>query len=478
MNTRSLRFQLTLWYAGWLACVLAVVCVGAYLVVRTYLIASLKDTHLRRVRQISQLLQSEQPPATGRALADLVENRFAPGFNNRFLRILGDGGRILYVSGPPQDHSFEPRSVAPPGDAGREESVHVEALDGGRRMLVACLRMASAQLGAVVIESGASMDAVDGTLRQMTMGLGLLLPVVTLIAATGGYLLVKRSLAPVSAIAASASRISSQNLGERLPVPRTGDEVESLSIALNHMITRLDEAFQYSRRFVADASHELRTPLTVLRGELEALLQIRHLDSTVRDTIASLLEETERQANIVEGLFALSRLDAGEAQREWVAFDLGELAASTADQMNLLAEDKRIALRVEGESGVKVTGDPGRLKQVIVNLLDNAIKYTPSEGVITLRVLLEGDHPVLEVCDTGIGIPEEAMPHLFERFFRVDKARSREQGGAGLGLSIVKSICSAHDAAVTVRSHLGRGSVFRVQFPAAHRSPNPAVAPR
>jgi signal transduction histidine kinase len=238
------------------------------------------------------------------------------------------------------------------------------------------------------------------------------------------------------------------------------------------MIDRLEQAFQYSRRFVADASHELRTPLTILRGELESFAQEPGLSEELRDRVGSALEEVERLVNIVEGLFAISRLDAGEAQAEWVRFDLAELASSTADQMSLLAEDKQISLTCSAPSQVWIEGDRARLKQVIVNLLDNAIKYTGQGGAIALRVVSNGNHASLEVEDTGMGIPREALSRVFERFYRVDKARSRELGGAGLGLSIVKSICTAHHGRVEASSQPGQGSRFRVELPLAAASRN------
>src|SRR5262249_12626233 len=245
--------------------------------------------------------------------------------------------------------------------------------------------------------------------------------------------------------------------GGRLPVARTGDELERLSIALNHMIERLDAAFQYSRRFVADASHELRTPLTVLKGELEDFVQKGPVSPDWRDRFGSALEEVDRLTNIVEGRFAISRLDAGEAAAEWVKFDLTQLVSATADQMSLLAEDKKIKLSCQGTSGVWVEGDRARLKQVVVNLLDNAIKYTQEGGTVALTVSAQNGRAILEVADNGIGIPPQSLPRVFERFFRVDNARSRDQGGAGLGLSIVKSICTAHHGNVTASSTPGQG---------------------
>jgi signal transduction histidine kinase len=231
------------------------------------------------------------------------------------------------------------------------------------------------------------------------------------------------------------------------------------------MITRLDDAFQNSKRFVADASHDLRTPLTILRGELENFSDDSRLDSEMRERAASLLEEVVHLGKIVEQLFTLSRLDDGEAQTEWTRFDLTELAQTTVEQMNLLAEDKGISISCDASQPLPVKGNHVRLKQVVVNLLDNAIKYTPEKGAIQLRVHGVNGHAVLEVKDNGIGIPPDALPHIFERFYRVDKARSADSESAGLGLSIVKSICIAHGAEVEAQSTVGSGSCFRVKLP-------------
>jgi len=208
----------------------------------------------------------------------------------------------------------------------------------------------------------------------------------------------------------------------------------------------------------------LRTPLTILRGELEHLAEDARLDAELRDRAGSMLEEVVHLGKIVEQLFTLSRLDAGEAQTDWTRVDLSELAKTTAEQMSLLAEDKGISIACDARQPVPVKGNGVRLKQVIVNLLDNAIKYTPVNGAIQLRVLAVNGHAVLEVEDNGIGIPPEALPHVFDRFYRVDPARSADSESAGLGLSIVKSICSAHGAEVEAHSTVDGGSCFRVRL--------------
>ena len=408
---------------------------------------------MRRARQIGQLLREElQRHGEGQIGAE-VETRYAPDLNDRFVRITRYDGVVLCLSEPPKNQSFDPATLAPPTWPARVETSVQAPLVGGRRMLLAAHTVQAPGGTAYLVESGAPMDEVRADMRKWLAFLAAMLPVVALIALGGGYVLVKRSLSPVDRIAATAERISSHNLSERLPVAQSGDELERLSVALNRMIERLDQAFRYSRRFVADASHELRTPLTVLRGELESLVQELQSLPEWRERLGNTLEEVERLAGIVEGLFAISRLDAGEAAAEWVKFDLGELATGTADQMTLLAEDKQIKVACTAAKDVWVEGDRARMKQVIVNLLDNAIKYTPQGGAVTLTVASQDGKARLEVADNGMGIPPEALARVFERFFRVDTARSRDQGGAGLGLSIVKSICTAHRGRVRGQQH-------------------------
>lgn len=465
MNTRSLRFRLVAWYASLLAATFVALGVLTLAGLRHFLETSLRDTQMRRARQIADTLLVNVSRPGDAFIAPEVEAFYAPEANDRFIRITRSDGSALYASGKPKDDSFDPAGI--PGvrlTAGGERS-RKERLPGDKVLLIASLDYKTSTGALYVVEVGEPTARIEAMLNQVLLCLAMGLPIVVIVAAGGAYLLVNRALAPVDQIAGKAEQISQHNLSGRLPVARTGDELERLSLSLNRMISRLEDAVQNSKRFLEDASHELRTPLTVLRGELENLTQNARLDGDTRETLGSMLEEVERLAKIVEGLFALSRLDAGEAQAERVRFDLAELAATTADQMSLLAEDKGISVSCEAKAGITVQGDRARLKQVVVNLLDNAIKYTSRGGVIRLGVERANGHAVLEVADNGIGIPAEALPHVFERFFRVDKARSRDLGGAGLGLSIVKSICTAHGAIVEVESTAGQGTRFRIKLP-------------
>ena len=404
MNTRSLRFQLVAWYAGLLTGCFILIGAATYVVLQSSLVGALQETQLRRARQVGQLLLDEiRGPGEAR-VGEEVQARYAPDLNGRFVRITRGDGSLLYLSSAPKDQTFVPAKVPPPSWSSHTETAHQGPLPGGRKILLTASEVQTAGGARYLVETGAPMDDVQAHLRQWLMFLLVVLPVVAMLAVGGGAFLVKRALSPVDRIAASAQRISSQNLSERLPVTRTGDELERLSIALNHMVQRLDEAFQYSRRFMADASHELRTPLTVLRGELESFIQEPTLASEWRERLGSALEEVERLTGIVEGLFAISRLDAGEAAAEWVKLDLARLTAATADQMSLLAEDKNIQVTCSAAEPVWVEGDQARLKQVVVNLLDNAIKYTLQGGAVALSVSAIDSKAVLEVADNGIGI--------------------------------------------------------------------------
>jgi heavy metal sensor kinase len=470
VNTRSLGFRLVTWYASVLTLVFVLLGVLTLIYLRHYLEANLLDSQARRAQQIADTLLARLDRTGESALAQEVEELYSPAANERFIRITRGDGRVLYASGKPTDNTFDPSRVPVLRPESPIEHYRKESVPGGA-LLIATLkyRPPKGSRGSAgppyIVEVGASAERTETTLRQVLLMLAVGLPVTVSIAVAGGFALVRRALKPVERIAHEAEAITQHNLSQRLPVMQTGDELERLSLSLNHMIGRLEDAIQSSKRFVADASHELRTPLTVLRGELEGLALDEQLKLRTRESLGSMLEEVDRLAEIVEGLLALSRLDAGEGQAESVRFDLFELAAITADQMGLLAEDKNITIIREGEPEITVEGDRARLKQVVVNLLDNAIKYTPDGGSVRLRITREDGHAVLDVVDSGVGIPPEALPHVFKRFYRVDNARSRGQGGAGLGLSIVKSICAAHRVTVEVDSLPGRGSRFRLKFP-------------
>ena len=470
MSTRSIRFRLIAWYAGLLTGVFLLLAGFMFLGLRHFLEASLLETQTRRARQIADTLLANVNHTGESYVVGEIPALYAPEINNRFIRITRQDGSVLYASGRPQDQSFDPTGLPALASAPKKELSREEKLPDNKKLLIGALNYEAADGKRYLVEVGAPTASIETMLHQLLVLAAIGLPIVLLVAIGGGYLLVGRALAPVDEIARKAEQITQHNLSERLPVARMADELERLSLSLNHMIARLEDAFSNSTRFAADASHELRTPLTVLRAELESVVADRRVPAEARETFGSMLEEVEHLIRIVEQLFALSRLDAGEAQSEWVPFDLAELVATTADQMSLLAEDKGITVSCDAKQRVTVAGDRARLKQVVVNLLDNAIKYTLDGGTVHLKVTTSNGDAVLEVADSGIGIPPEAVAHVFERFYRVDQARSRNEGGAGLGLAIVKSISTAHGGKVEVESAVGRGSRFRVNLPLARHT--------
>jgi heavy metal sensor kinase len=465
MNLRSLRFRLAASFVGLL--LLVMLGFGAYIYerVEAFLIETSRGLLAHRVERIDALVRAI--PTTGEPyVAAQIETRYAPELNDKFVRVTRGDGSALFLGGSPNDHSFVPENVPRLADRSASLRARREPVVGASDLLIVSDSV-SAGSRAYLVEVGASLRNSDGVLRALLASLAAGIGVVALLSVLGGHVLMERAFGPVGSIMRAAQEITFKHLSRRLPVPESGDEIASLSIALNQMIARLDESFRNTSRFTADASHELRTPLTIIRGELEALMSRRDLAPDLRDELASLLEEIERLGVIVERLLSLSRLDAGEAQSERVRVDLAELSETTAEQMCLLAEEKQISLVCETRDAVVIEGDRARLKQVVVNLLDNAIKYTPSGGRVLLGVRSSGASALLEVSDSGDGVPDAALAHLFERFYRADEVRSREVDGAGLGLAIVHSICSAHAGSVAVENLQPKGCRVTVTLPRA-----------
>ncbi|MGA3172047.1 MAG: ATP-binding protein [Chthoniobacteraceae bacterium] len=444
MNSRSISFRLVAWHAA----ISLLVCVGfglyTYFGLSYFLQLAEMDTLHRRAHEVAAILEAHMGQEGGPYTIELIKTSYAPENNDRFIRIRKPDGSLLYISGRPTDRAFDPTAVpllpartvaeaSHPITLGNLLLVQASAVVNGRQYLLDC---------------GESKLPDAQVLRGFLVMLGIGVPVILIVVVAGGAVLVRQALKPVRRIINTSKAITSSNLGQRLPIAETADEIEYLSVVLNEMIGRLEAAFQHSQRFSADASHELRTPLTIMRVELESMSQEPVMDTATREKIASILEETERMGKMVEGLLAISRLDTGEAVVNVSRFDLSILVAATAEQITLLADEKHITVRCNAVDPVEVTGDRFRLQQVIVNLLDNAIKYSPTGGEILLNIRTTDREAVLEVIDSGPGIPPEALPHVFERFFRADSVRTHSVNGTGLGLSIVRSICLAHGGTV------------------------------
>ena len=343
--------------------------------------------------------------------------------------------------------------------------------DSTEKPKVESIRVALAKSGSVLFIVAYPYDALQSSLDDFLQTLMLLIPVVLLVSTIGGWFFARASLHPVDELSRTAQDITASNLSRRLPVKKSNDEIKRLTETLNDMISRLESSFGRIRQFTADASHELRTPLTILTGELELALRSARTQEEYQEVISSALQETLRMSRVVEDLLLLSRADMGRIRLTSGKVNLNDMLADLADATAILGSEKELSITYRHEEEpLVVEGDHARLYQMFLNLLDNAVKYTPQGGAISLTLHRENNIAEIRVRDTGIGIGRDEQKKIFDRFYRVDKARSRAQGGVGLGLSIVEWTVHAHDGKITVESESGKGSTFIVRLPLADES--------
>jgi heavy metal sensor kinase len=324
-----------------------------------------------------------------------------------------------------------------------------------------------------------SLHDQEDLLEGAGQALLIAVPFALLLASTGGYFLARKSLAPVVRMSATAARIGAANLHERLPVANQRDELGGLAGVINDLLARLDKSFEQQRRFMADASHELRTPIAIMRSEAEvALSEPETSNQELRESIAIFKDETKRLTGIVEDLFMLARADAGQYKLTPKEFYLDELAGEVTRAVRTLAAERKLTLQLDAVEEMPFLGDENLVRRLLLNLVDNAIKYTPKEGAVTVSGKRDGKRYVITVSDTGRGISTEAQSHIFERFYRADSARSRAEddtagltSGAGLGLSIARWIAEAHDGSLELLHSSAVGTVFQLVLPAPQEYP-------
>ena len=352
----------------------------------------------------------------------------------------------------------------------------LQTLPGTRGGFRASARRISAPAGdytLVVLQSLHPQRELLGDIRHTFYWV---IPAALLLAFVGGYFLARQSLAPVAAMASQAGSMGASNLQNRLVVKNSRDELGRLATAFNQLLERLETSFEQQRRFVADASHELRTPVAILRGETEVTLaKADRSPAEYRDTLAVLRDESQRLAHIVEDLFTLTRADAGQYPLNLRDAYLDELAGQALVRARSLAAAKNITLKPSLESDLPIHADETLLARMLLNLLDNSIKYSPPNTTVELTCRREDLRYVIRVADHGQGIPAELQPRIFERFFRADKSRSRaeaESGGAGLGLSIARWIAEAHHGRLELTRSDSSGSLFTVSLPAPEKLAN------
>lgn len=441
---KSVKSRLTVLFLGLMAGLVLLFCGSLYLWIRRTLDRQLDQELLLQTRLFQEHFLSVQDKS-GPELASALETGLTP--TGSCASVVRADGRVLYAT---KGYPF-------PADR-KHFRVRIDGVDYRGRVS----RIQTSQ-GEVAIAVAVSEAGMQGQLREVLLYFAIFVPVMFLLSWLAGLLFVGRALQPLERIRRQAEQISRSSLAERVPEPEVGTEFKRLARTFNEMLERLERAFEDLQSFAADAAHELRTPLANLRAELETALQT---PQPVPDPVLlSLAEEIERMSRIVTDLLTLAKLDLRQyaLRREQVA--LAPVVREVCEIWQPVAAERRIALAVRECADASVEGDPVALRRVLMNLVENAIKYNRDEGRVDLSLRAANGTATLEVADGGPGIPAEHLPHLFRRFYRVDKARSRETGGAGLGLAICKSFVEAHEGKIEVASEAGKGTTFTVTLP-------------
>lgn len=457
----SIRARLTAWYAVVLAVMLVVYAAATFLAVRHEFSEQLDD-QLHEDFETAETLLTRT--ADGRIVWSGNEDHDEHADADRIYEVWSASGEQIHRSGAAA--ALPPVALASASSSYRYETV--VASNGERwRSLRAPVTVGG---HAVVLRASRSEERVLGELREILLVLVLGLPLVVLLAGVGGYVLAQRALLPIDHLASEARRITAERLHERLSVANERDEIGRLAAVINDTLGRLESSFDQLRRFTADASHELRTPLAVIRGIGEAAVSERRAAADYEEAIGSMLEEADRMSNLVDTLLRLSRGDAGTIRLSREPVDLGEIARDVASSLGVLAEERHQKISVEAPEPVVMPVDRLVLREAVTNVLDNAIKYSPTHSIIAIRVERAADAALLAIADQGPGIPPEHRDRIFHRFFRIDEARSRDGGGAGLGLAIAKWAVEMHGGHITVDQRTGGGSEFRIVLPFASGS--------
>ncbi len=328
------------------------------------------------------------------------------------------------------------------------------------------LRSIALQSSFGYVSVGIPMDRIYSTLDSLLTYFLISIPFVLLISTAGGLALSKLTLGKIDKITATVKEIRAKNMSRRLPKYKADDEIARLSDTINEMLDRIENSFEQTRRFTADASHELRTPLTILRGELEIALRREKTPQEYQELIASALDEVIRLSKMVETLLDLSKADTGNIKLTLEKKNISILMRDIADDVIFLAEVKNISVKTDIQENINSMADIGRLHQAVLNIIDNAVKYTPEGGEIFIGLKKTSKNIEISVKDNGMGIFEEKLNKIFERFYRIDEARFINEKGSGLGLSIVKWIVSAHNGKIDISSTPGKGTTFKILLPA------------
>jgi heavy metal sensor kinase len=466
MAAPSIRFRLTGWYSLVLFLMLVVYASATFIAVRHEFLEQLDD-QLHDDFETAEGFLSASP--NGRIAWSADRHHDPDEDEDRGSDVWAATGEQLYRSGASQ--ALPPVALAATLARPRYESL---VANGRRWRTLSGTTLAAGR--SVVLRVCRSEEHVRAQLSEILVVLVLGLPLVVVLAGGGGYVLARRALAPIDHLATEARRITADRLHERLSTSNPDDEIGRLTAVINETFARLESSFQQLRRFTADASHELRTPLSVIRGIGEMELKEPRTPAEYRDALGSILEEVDRLTHLVDTLLRLSHGDAGTVRLARAAFDVDELAKEAVLSLTVLAEERGQRLAVEVADDVTVTADRLVVREALTNVIDNAIKYSPKGSTIVVRVGSLAGRAVIEVLDQGPGITAEYRDRVFDRFFRIDQARTRDGGGTGLGLAIAKWAVEVNGGTISVEAGANGGSVFRITLPGAPQlisSPNP-----
>ena len=454
MANVSIRVRLTLWYSLVLLTALSVFGWGVWLAASHRLMSSIDAALIDQAKGVITVIRTEHDPAHPNVLEEELTEYAQALPEGNLIDVRVSNGRQILAS---KMVALE-RADGTPNSFGNQKT--------GRARYRTYLTAADVNGEHFQILVATPLRGTQDILRELRVLLLATGPIVLLIAALGGYWISRRALAPVDEMTQAARSIGIQNLSRRLTVPATGDELQRLSQTWNDMLARLETAVKRLSQFTADASHELRTPIALIRTTAELTLRRERSLETYREALRQIVTESERTTRLVEDLLLLARADAGLPALPLERVELTPLVRDICEQGQVLAEARQLQISADlPHEPVFVTANDPALRRLLLLLVDNAVKYTPAGGRITVSVGHDPAGATVAVRDTGIGIPDFALPHVFERFYRADDSRNRDAGGAGLGLSIAKWIAERHHASLEAESVVGEGSTFRVRFP-------------
>ncbi len=458
------KLKIIFWYTGLLTGILAAVSILLYTILGYQLRQEIDKNVLDKIEKIDHILveTKEPPPCDRRFYADIMSRRnsfwdiieYTDIADDKFILAVYCGDSLMYLSN--QYKQIKP-SI-------QRFQINTNCI---KTEVLAELpfSMSAINKTGYTIYVGYELSTVRSVQKRILEVILFIFPLGVILTIVCGYFVTQRSLKDIRTITTTTSNITSKSLSERIPTPSGKDEFTRLIHTLNSMIDRLEKSFTMVQQFSHDAAHEIRTPLTIIRGEIEELLKDEQCPENISNTVESILEEIEYLSSIADKLLLIHSLDTSKIEYHFTDINLDKTIADIYEDACVLSTEKELSIELEKNDPVVIKGNEELLVRLLWNLIDNAIKYTPSKGKVTINLLKKDGKAIVRVKDTGIGIPKAEIPKIFDRFYRVDKSRSRKLGGSGLGLAICKWIVELHHGQISVKSKVHQGSQFEVVLP-------------